>query len=313
MWYPLTAPDGTEVWPVQPEERWEGRWAIARSTYEELAARGEIQWRKRSYGWVPYSVELAPKNPTIPNPSILTDVGQNRQAKAQLNEILGTDHGFDTPKPVGLVQRILQIASEADSIVLDSFAGSGTTGHAVLASNAADGGQRRFILVEADPGIATRITAERVRRVCLGYATQSGAEKRAVEGLGGSFRFCALAEPLFDASGHVAGSVRFADLARHLHFVETGTPLARDVSPRSPLIGVHNSVAYYLLFNGVLGDSSVAGGNVLTDALLRRLPKPPGAPVQRRVIYGEGCRLSAERLRREGIAFKQVPYQIEGG
>src|SRR5439155_23964391 len=125
-----------------PQEKWEGRWAISRKTYQKMKEKGEIEWKMREHGWVPYGVEWAPVEPTVPHPTILTDVGQNRQAKALLNEILGTDHGFETPKPVGLLRRILEMATDRDSLVLDSFAGSGTTGHAVLDLNKADDGNR---------------------------------------------------------------------------------------------------------------------------------------------------------------------------
>ena len=87
---------------------------------------------------------------------------------------------FDTPKPTSLIQRILRLSTDKDSLVLDSFAGSGTTAHAVLKQNAEDGGSRRFILVEMDENIARNVTAERVRRAAFGYTNAKG---EAVAGL----------------------------------------------------------------------------------------------------------------------------------
>jgi adenine-specific DNA-methyltransferase len=116
-----------------------------------------------------------------------------------------------------LVQLLIDQSTDKDSIILDSFAGSGTTGHAVLAQNADDGGNRLFILVEMDDNISRNITAKRLSRVVSGYG--------AVPALGGGFRCCELSEPLFDERGNIRTTVRFADLARHVYFTETGEPL----------------------------------------------------------------------------------------
>ncbi|WP_295437836.1 DNA methyltransferase [uncultured Thiodictyon sp.] len=116
-------------------------------------------------------IEIAPDVPRAPWSTIWDDVDQNRQAKANLTAIFGRDEEFDSPKPTALVSRVLEIAARNDSLVLDSFAGSGTTGHAVLAANAKDRGNRRFILVECED-YADTLTAERVRRVINGYKFQ---------------------------------------------------------------------------------------------------------------------------------------------
>src|SRR5207249_2913683 len=109
------------------------------------------------------------------------DVGHSQEAKKEILSVFESQGAFDTPKPVRLIQRILQIATSSDDLILDSFAGSGTTGHAVLQM----GGNRRFILVEIESKIAREITAERVKRVARGY---SNAKDEKVEGLGGGFR-----------------------------------------------------------------------------------------------------------------------------
>jgi site-specific DNA-methyltransferase (adenine-specific)/adenine-specific DNA-methyltransferase len=186
-------------------------------------------------------------------------------------------------------------------LVLDSFAGSGTTGHAVLAQNAVDGGSRRFILVEMDNNICRNITAQRLSRVSQGCND--------IPALGGGFRFCELGEPLFDERGNIRSTVRFSDLARHIYFTETGEPLPDTATLDSSLLGVHNSTAVYLLYNGILKDKTVKGGNVLTTAILAALPSHAGP----KVIYGTACRIDHERLRREGIVFKQLPYKLRVG
>jgi site-specific DNA-methyltransferase (adenine-specific)/adenine-specific DNA-methyltransferase len=229
------------------------------------------------------------------------DVGDNQEATQETKDILG-ERSFSTPKPYRLVQRILQIATDKDSLILDSFAGSGTTAHAVLKQNAEDGGNRRFILVEMDDPIAQNVTRERVKRVAEGYTNAKG---QAVAGLGGGFQFCRLsAEPLFDAEGQIRRDVTFAQLAEFVWFAETGTGYTGRAD--SPLLGVHEGRAIYLLYNGILKDRSVAGGNVLTGPVFEVLPKFAGP----KVIYAAANRMGA-RTAREGITFKQTPYALD--
>ncbi|MGB7550065.1 MAG: DNA methyltransferase, partial [Chromatiaceae bacterium] len=239
------------------------------------------------------------------------EVGHTDESRKEIQNILGTQTAFDTPKPTRLLQRILQIATDRDSLILDSFAGSGTTGHAALKQNAEDGGNRRFILVEMDENIARNVTTERVKRVAEGYTNAKG---QAVPGLGGGFQFCRLsADPLFDADGQIRGDVSFNQLAEFIWFAETGTGLTPDSSASggtgqslSPLLGIHEGRAIFLLYNGILKDQSVAGGNVLTGPVLDRLPKFPGP----KVIYAAANRLGT-RAGRENITFKQTPYALD--
>lgn len=221
-------------------------------------------------------------------------------------------------------------------LVLDSFAGSGTTGHAVLRMNAAERSRtesmeategeldlnasksyartsdRHFILVEMEPNIARGITAERVKRVAEGY---TNAKSDVVPGLGGGFRYCQLGEPLFDEAGQIRSAVKFSELARHVWFTETGEPheeWMKDESGRrkqwkpTPLLGVHRGRAIYLLYNGILGDKSAQGGNVLTRAVLTELPAYDGP----KVVYAAGCLLGPERLSAHQITVYQTPYEI---
>lgn len=238
------------------------------------------------------------------------EVGHTQEAKQELVAICDFEDSasvFITPKPVRLLKRILEIATDKDSLILDSFAGSGTTGHAVLDLNKADGGNRRFILVEMDENICQNVTAQRLSRAIRGYSTsKDGGKTIEVSGLGGGFRYCTLGDPLFDEGGNISEAVTFADLAAHVFFTETGTPLRQAIG-ETPLLGAYEGKAVYLLFNGVLGDKRLDGGNVLTNEVLKHLPLHDGP----KVIYGEGCRVGANRLRREGIVFKQVPYEIQ--
>ena len=211
---------------------------------------------------------------------------------------------FDFPKPTGLIEELISFTTSGEDLILDSFAGSGTTGHAVLKLNRADQQQRRFILVEMKQSIARDITSERVRRVAEGYTNAKGER---VEGLGGGFRFCELGEPLFDETGKIRETVSFADLARHVYFSETGEPLPRERVTKSPFLGACRGVGIYLLYNGILGDKRANGGNVLTRAALAQLPPFDGP----KVVYCAGCLLGRDRLQAERIIVRQTPYEIK--
>ena len=165
-------------------------------------------------------------------------------------------------------------------------------------------GNRRFILVEMEPKIARDITAERVRRVAEGYTNAKGEH---VEGLGGGFRFCELGEPLFDEDGKIRETVTFAELARHVYFTETGEPLPSDAALDTPFLGACRGVGIYLLYNGILGDRSEEGGNILTRAVLAQLPPFDG----QKVIYCAGHSLGRDRLQAERIVIRQTPYEIK--
>jgi len=211
---------------------------------------------------------------------------------------------FDFPKPTALVEELLSYTTSSDDLILDSFGGSGTTGHAVLKLNKADGQHRRFILVEMKSSIAQEVTSERVRRVARGYSNPKGED---IPGLGGGFRFCQLGDPLFDETGAIRPSVKFAELARHVYFTETGEPLPRERVPNTPFLGECRGVGIYLLFNGILGDKSASGGNMLTRSVLAKLPKFEGP----KVIYCSGCLLGRDRLAEERIVIRQTPYEIK--
>ncbi|MDI9330177.1 MAG: site-specific DNA-methyltransferase [Alphaproteobacteria bacterium] len=231
--------------------------------------------------------------------TVISGVGSTQSQSAALTEM---GFSFPFPKPVDLIRYLISMIEGKDFLVLDSFAGSGTTAHAVLKQNSEDGGHRRYILVEMDEGIARSLTAERVKRVATGYTNVKG---NAVEGLGGGFQFCRLsAEPLFTAEGRIRSDVTFAQLAEFVWFAETGSGYTGQGD--SPLLGVHEGRGLYLLYNGILKDKSIAGGNVLTGPVFDVLPKFSGS----KVIYAAANRIGG-RAAREGITFKQTPYALE--
>jgi adenine-specific DNA-methyltransferase len=280
---------------------------MSKEVHERNVQENKIWWGKKGINKVPSLKNFLNKIQQGMMPVSLLKheiAGHTDEAAKELRGFI-PDVKF-TPKPTRLIRHLLRISSDVDDLILDSFAGSGTTGHAVMQFNKEDGGNRRFILVEMEANICRNVTAERLRRVCNGYEKSNGSH---VEGLGGGFRFATLGEPLFDERGNIRSTVRFAELARHVYFTETGEPLTRQVRASSPLIGVTRGIGIYLLYNGILKDKSPDGGNVLTTDVLAHLPKHDGT----KVVYGTACRIGADRLRREGIIFKQLPYKLKVG
>ena len=305
--YSITCPSGRVI-SAPPTGMY---WRVSKDKFEELDRDNRIWWGKDGSA-IPqikrFLTEV--KQGVVPQTLwFYSDVGHTQDAKKELVSVMDfkdSESVFITPKPTRLIERILQIATNPGDLILDSFAGSGTTGHAVLKMNAAapDALSRRFIMVEMDEKIAQEITKERVRRVAEGYTDAKGEE---VPGLGGGFRFCQLGDPLFDETGAIRSSVKFAELARHVYFTETGEPLPRERVPNSPFLGECRGVGIYLLFNGILGDKSASGGNMLTRAVLAKLPPFDGP----KVIYCTGCLLGRDRLATEQIVIRQTPYEIK--
>jgi adenine-specific DNA-methyltransferase len=265
---------------------------------------------------IPPRIHFGPDEKTIPcRKSYLIEIDKEpfpsvfykdgRAATLEVEQILGAG-SFAFPKDSEILADLIGMVCTKNDIVLDSFAGSGTTAHAVLKLNHADKGKRKFILVEMDKEICRQKTRERLSKVIKGYSVSKKESKSSVPGLGGGFRFCELGETLFNSEGQIRDSVTFVDLAHHVFFIATGEPLPHVLDLRTPLLGAYNGVAVYLLYNGILRDRSVNGGNVLTRDILASLPRHDGT----RIIYGNGCRISPERLRRENIIFRQVPYEV---
>ena len=315
LYYPIVNPNtGEEVLPKRTRV-----WAYSREEHERHISEGLIYWGKNGKGKVPSYKRYrhALKNDGVVPQTFWahTFAGHTDGSRKELREVLHdvpSVSDFATPKPTLLIQRILQIATDKESLVLDSFAGSGTTGHAVLKQNLEDGGNRRFILVEMDEGIAQNVTAERVKRVNNGYTNAKG---KAVEGLGGGFQYCRLSdEPLFKADGPIRADVTFAQLAEFVWFMETGTGLAHSTLPKrkkqTPFLGVYKDRAVFLLYNGILKDKSDMGGNVLNSRTLEILTEALLTFEGERVVYGARSRFDKKKLADLGITFHQLPYEL---
>ncbi len=220
-----------------------------------------------------------------------SDVGHTDEAAKTLKAIFEGNATFDTPKPVRLIERILQIAGDKETLILDSFAGSGTTAHAVLNMNKADGGNRKFILIEMED-YAENITAERVRRVIDGY----GEGKSAVEGTGGDFSFYELGEPLL-IGDNLNEAVGVEKIREYIWYTETKAPYA----PQNGgyYLGKHGDTGYYFYYEPDRITS-------LDHAFLSQVQEKAGGYV----IYADRCALSDAELSEYGVKFKKIPRDI---
>lgn len=205
----------------------------------------------------------------------------------------GSFAGFDTEKNVLLIQRIIDWIVRPGEIVLDSFAGSGTTAHAVLNMNKADGGNRKFICIEM-MDYADTITAERVKRVINGY----GEGKKTVDGTGGSFSYYELGEPLL-VDDKLNNAVSTEKIREYIYYMETKQALPEAAADEPMLLGVYHGAAYYFNYEK---DASTT----LNAAFLKSIKTQAEAYV----IYADTCVLSENKLQQFHITFKKIPRDI---
>lgn len=193
MFFPILDPDGNDVYPIHDDGQ-EARWALGKVTVLKMLANNEIIWKRRillgKEQWIPYTREYAPDVPSRPYPTIWTDLLTTCQAKAHQRDFLPDAPAFETPKPESLIARIISIATEPDDWVLDSFAGSGTTGAVAHKMG------RRWIMIELGEHCHTHIIP-RLQKVIDG--TDEGGITQAVDWKGGGgFRYYKLAPSLLE-------------------------------------------------------------------------------------------------------------------
>ena len=291
LYYPVINPNtGKEIWPDRTRV-----WSYTKDRHEENVANNLVYWGADGRGKPRFKKFLDTQSGLVPMTIWKTDfAGDNQFSRKEYRAIFGTDaFDFSTPKPTKLIQRILQIATNKDSIILDSFAGSGTTAHAVLNMNRADGGNRKFICVEM-MDYADTITAERVKRVINGY----GEGKKTVDGTGGSFSYYELGEPLLvdDKLNNVVSTEKIRE---YIYYMETKQALPEAAADEPMLLGVYHGAAYYFNYEK---DASTT----LNAAFLKSIKTQAEAYV----IYADTCVLSENKLQQFHITFKKIPRDI---
>ena len=272
---------------------------LSRNKAKEIYDKGpwpKFYFTKRGKGGIRRKTYLTNLDGRVPtNFWPFSEVGHTDEAKKELISIFGGKAPFDTPKPTRLLERMLSIATGKDSIVLDSFAGSGTTAHAVMMRNKEDGGNRKFILIEL-MDYAESITAERIRRVMNGY----GEGKKAVEGLGGSFDYYELGEPLFNEDGTLNEAVGTDKIRAYVYYTETHQHLARQQDTDYPyLLDYHGGTGYFFYYE----PDKVT---TISYDILHIVPQR----AEHYVIYADVCTLGKEQLAKMNIVFKKIPRDI---
>lgn len=299
LYYAIRNPfTGEDVWPRKGT-----CWRHSREEMTRLQADGRLYWGVKGTATTPMrKLFKSEAKAGMSAPGIWEDAGLNQHASSEMEKLFGEKAAFETPKPEALMQRILHIATNPGDLVLDSFLGSGTT--AAVAHKMG----RRWIGIEMGDHAVTHCLP-RMNKVLEG---EQGGISTAVNWQGGGgFQLLQLGAPLFDERGDIHPEVRFADLAAFVWMRETGTALPATPGAQGPmpLLGVHEGTAYYLLFNGILGDRRPTSGNVLTSAVLQALQELCWHPGPK-VVYGEACRLGDARLLSASIDFKQLPHAV---
>lgn len=284
-YYPIISPKGKKFLP--PPSRC---WVVSKEKYKELLDDNRI-WFGKDGTSRPYQKKFLSEvqKGIVPTTMWLhTEAGHNIGAKSSLREIFkGETDLFNTPKPEKLIKRILQLATNDGDLVLDSFAGSGTTGQAVIDQNHEDGKNRNFILIELEENIANKVTAERLKRIIKQKKYNAG------------FEFCKLEKPLFNESGKIDESCSFEQLATYIFFTETQTNIDKKEISKY-FIGEKDEIEYYLLFKG-------KGKNILNKDFLKSLKKS----FKKKVVYADKCLIDDNVLESYNIVFKQIPYEVK--
>lgn len=289
--YDVVCPDGTIIK--------DGTWQISKATFEEELQNGNVDFVKNKQGG--FSVVRKVRMPLEGKVlrSILSDTS-NKNAADEMGCIFGNKKEFSTPKPVELVKLLVDLMSNKDSIILDSFAGSGTTAHAVLNLNKQDGGNRKFILVELGD-YAENITAERVRRVISGY----GEGKNAVEGTGGSFDFYELGDTLFDPkTENLNDNANTEQIRQYVWYSETHAPYIAPTAEHHPYwLGTDQRTNYYFYY--IKGEETCLSWDFL------RTLTPERDKAEMYIIYADRCVLTESEMQQLNIRFKKIPRDIK--
>lgn len=293
--YRITAPDGT------PHDPPRGRcWGATEPVFRQYEAEGRVYFPKGGKGRPRIKKFAGEETGLVPMSLWLAeDVGTNEESKKEILALFDDESPFGTPKPERLMQRIIQIATNAGDLVLDSFLGSGTT--AAVAHKMG----RRWIGIEMGEHTLTHCVP-RMQKVIDGE--QGGISQAVGWQGGGGFAFYRLGSEVFGPDGTISTGIKFAPLAAHIWFAETGTPLADTAA--TPFLGAHDGTGFALLYNGILGDKSVTGGNVLTRTTLALIRDAAGEFNGPLIIYGEASRIGPDALKSERVTFKQTPYDV---
>ena len=308
MYYPIHSEEFGEVYPIKPD-RTDGRWRVAQPTMADLIESGLVVFERQpdgrieAYRIIPAGTETYTAYPSLLDPEV---VKTTAHGSIELRNILGANK-FPYPKPSLLIKEIVSLCTQKDDIILDSFAGSCTTAHAVLSLNNEDGGNRKFILIECED-YADTITAERVRRVINGVPNVRDDALR--EGLGGSFTYCTLGKPI-EIETMLTGEAlpSYSVLAANLLYTTAGVSVGADALEMQNDDGLFHSDDendYYLLYKPDLEwlRSNAAILNLERAERIRDASRENG---RKAIVYAAGNYIGQRELTQMGIIFCQLP------
>lgn len=311
MYYPIYSDEFGEIYPIKPDGT-DGRWRVAQPTMENLIEKGLVVFEEQpdsrieAYRIIPAGTETYTAYPSLLDSEI---VKTTAHGSIELKNILGPNK-FSYPKPSSLVKEIASLCTQKGDIVLDSFAGSGTTAHAVLALNKEDSGNRKFILIECED-YADTITAERVRRVINGV--ENAKDETLRKGLGGSFAYCTLGEPL-EIETMLTGEAlpAYPTLAAHLLFAATGTSVGENTLAQKNDDGFFYSDDkndYYLHYKPDIAFLRSEDA-ILNKAQAVRIHEAGRKDGKKAIVYAAGNYIGQRELTNLGIVFCQLPYAL---
>jgi adenine-specific DNA-methyltransferase len=288
MYYPIYSKEFGEILPIKSDGT-DGRWRISKVKMDELINSGLVVFEKQKDDRVEAYRIIRAGNETNTAYSSIFDpeiVKTTAHGSIELKTIFG-DNIFAYPKPSTLIKEIISLCSDKDDIILDSFAGSGTTGHAVLSLNKDDTGNRKFILVELEDKIVKDITVKRVKRVIDEIGHKDG------------FEYCELDKPLFDEHGQIEETCEFNQFATYIYFTETQTNIDKNKIEKN-FIGEHSDTEFYLIYKE-------KDKNILTKSFLSKLHKTEN----KKIVYADKNYLDEDVLLKYNIIFKQIPYEVK--
>ncbi len=305
MFYPIKDPDGNDFYPKAPSGK-DGNWRTRPLCLDD----DHIHWEKnKKEEWVPYEVKYfdeAPKEKIVKDRTIFYDLATTTDAAYEQKIIFG-EKKLDNSKPSLLLYRLIQLGSDENSIILDSFAGSGTTAHATLALNKVDGGNRKFILIECED-YADDITAERVHRVIRGVS--AAKEENLKEGLGSAFTYCEFGESV-DYKEIIQGKnlPDYDALSRLLFLQATNTPLLKPPSEnKNWFVGETDDYQIYVIYKPDT-DFLLSHDAMLTLDFLNKVKKGL-KDGQQAIIFASGRYVEYEDLRDKKALFCYIPHEI---
>lgn len=288
-----TPNDCIRILPMKTKDI-EGRWRWGCNTAKNQVDLLIVRYMPAKKQWGVFEMDYLDKREEI-TPTThwnFKDVNSERGTEMFIKFLGFKKQDFPNPKPVGTIERIIKIATNPGDIVLDSFAGSGTTSQAVLNLNKQETLNRKFILIEME-NYAENITAERVRRVINGYGD--------MDGTGGNFAYYELGQAIFTPNHELNETIGEDKIRRYIYYSETSQPLTRlRDNADDYLLDVFQNTAYYFYY---LQDQ-------LTTLDLKAL-KLVTSTSEQYVIYADNCLLDKDFMRTNKIIFKKIPRDIK--